>query len=369
MSNSKLLLTSILISIFLLEIASLVIYEFLPEHFNNGKRIVEIYLGKEPKIQGKIDPHPYLLYQTTKNFSGKGFLQHNSLGYRNDEFEIEKDTSVTRILALGGSTTYMYPYIPNPKNTWVGVLERKLNEQGKGKFQVINAGLSYATTAELLASYVFRHQYLKPDILIIHTGGNDITPLFYENYNAEYTHFRASGNGLKPRKLEKYFLKISAAIRLFYTIWLNTQETVYQSQPYTLDLVDRRRALERVKQNESLGFRRNLETLVKMAKNDGLKVVIFGFLQAKEENFATRKPALEGLERAYSIGLKKHYKIMEEIAQKFEIPFIIPQQELFDDSWFLDNCHLNEKGEEVKAKILFDNYFRKTELEEVQRNN
>ncbi len=353
-SNSKLLLISILISIFLLEIASLVIFEFLPEHFNNGKRIVEIYLGNEPEIQSKIEPHPYLLYQTTKNFSGKGFLQHNSLRYRNEEFEIEKDTSVTRILALGGSTTYMFPYVPNPKDTWVGQLESHLNSQVEGKFQVINAGLSYATTAELLASYIFRHQFLKPDILIIHTGGNDITPLFYENYNSEYTHFRASGSGLKPRKLEKYILSFSATIRLFYTIWLNTQETVYQSQPYTLDKIDREKALERVKQNESLGFRRNLETLVKMAQNDGVKVLLFGFLQAREENLATKKPVLKGLEKAYSIGLQKHYKIMEEISQSYEVPFIIPEQELFEDSWFLDNCHLNEEGEKVKAKILFD---------------
>lgn len=355
-SNSKLLLISILVCVLLLEVFSAIIFNSLPEYFNNGKRIVEIYLGNEPEIKSKIEPHPYLLYQTTKYFSGKGFSQHNSLRYRNEEFDFEKDSSVTRILALGGSTTYMFPYVPNPKDTWVSQLESRLNEPKKGKFQVINAGLSYATTAELLASYVFRHQFLKPDILIIHTGGNDITPLFYENYNSEYTHFRASGSGLKPRKFENFILKISATIRLFYTIWLNTQETVYQSQPYTLDLVDREKALERVKQNESLGFRRNLETLVKMAKNDGVKVLLFGFLQAREENLATNKPVLKGLEKVYSIGLKKHYKIMKEISQKYEVPFVIPKQDLFEDSWFLDNCHLNEKGEKVKAEILFE-YF------------
>jgi hypothetical protein len=37
--------------------------------------------------------------------------------------------------------------------------------------EVINAGLSSATSAELLAGYIFRHRYLKPDIVIIDVGG------------------------------------------------------------------------------------------------------------------------------------------------------------------------------------------------------
>ena len=53
---------------------------------------------------------------------------------------------------------------------------------------MVNAGLPYATSAELLAGYMFRHRYLDPDLVIIHErGGNDTSPLMYEDYNPEYT--------------------------------------------------------------------------------------------------------------------------------------------------------------------------------------
>jgi len=111
-----------------------------------------------------------------------------------------------------------------------------------------------------------------------------------------------------------------------------------------------------VKRNDSEGFRRNLDTLIKIAKGDGVKVVLFAFLQAKEEFLSRNRDDFKGIEKAWVVALDKHYQIMKELSEQYEIPFIIPDQSLFEDSWFIDNCHLNEQGEKMKANILF-NYF------------
>jgi lysophospholipase L1-like esterase len=360
--NVGLLAISIFVSLVLLELLTGYIYERLPERFNNGKRLVEIYIGNNSSILGSIEQHPYLLYQNTRNYHADGFKQNNSYGYRGKEFDLEKmDTSI-RILALGGSTTYMYPYIKNPNNTWVSQLEAILKEKISPNIETINAGLSSATTAELLSSYVFRHKYLKPDILIIHTGGNDVVPLLFENYNPEYTHYRAAGSGHKPRRFESKLLSKSNLFKLFYSIWLNWNHSVYQEQPYALSLIDRENALDMVKKNNSSGFRRNLDTLIKIAKSDNVKVVLFAFLQAREENLTRNRKDIKGLEKAAIEGLDKHYRIMKDLADKYDIPLIIPAQSLFDDSWFIDNCHLNEQGEYMKATILSNHFINSKKI-------
>lgn len=360
---------SVLVSIAVLELLSGYLFENLPNRFSNGKRLVEIYVKKPTSIPSSIEPHPYLLYQNTPNFRADGYLQHNSLGYRNKEFVPETFKSSVRILAVGGSTTHMYPYVKNPDDTWVSQLEVMLKEKINPKTVTINAGLPYATTAELLSSYVFRHKYLKPDILIIHTGGNDIAPLLFDNYNPEYTHFRAQGSGRNPRRFEPTLLSVSNFFKVIYAIWLTTNESVYQSQPFSFSLVDRHRALDMVTKNDSEGFRRNLDTLIKVAQDDGVKVVLFGFLQAREEFLSRNREDLKGIEKAFVVALEKHYNIMRDLSNKYNIPFITPDQSLFEDSWFLDNCHLNEQGEKTKAKILFDYFSREKEgyFKEIRR--
>lgn len=343
---------SIIISVAMLELLSGLLWDKLPERYNNGKGQVEIYLENNPSIQNSINSHPYLLYNLSKNFQDKGYLQHNSLGYRGAEFQFNKPESITRILAIGGSTTYMYPYIIDPEKTWVSQLEHKLNLNFNKNIEVINGGLPYATTAELLSAYVFRNKYLNPDILIIHTGGNDIAPLLFDNYDPEYTHFRSHGSGIIPRPFETTILK-SKFFRVVYAVWLNGNETVYGSQPHNFGLIDRNEAVKMINENDSEGFARNLETLVKIAKHDGIKVVLFGFIQARKSNLSRNRGDLLGLEDAFIAGLEKHYQIMDHISKKYEIPFIIPDQEMFDDSWFIDNCHLNEEGEKKKAFILY----------------
>src|SRR5690606_14357674 len=90
-----------------------------------------------------------------------------------------------------------------PADTWVARLEAKLQAQTGRSVQVINAGLNYGTSVEALAGYVFRHRFLKPDLVIYHGGGNDVMPLFFDGYNPEYTHFSESTGTARSNVQEK----------------------------------------------------------------------------------------------------------------------------------------------------------------------
>ena len=246
----------------------------------------------------------------------------------------------------------MWPYIKDPKDTWSAQLERKLQAISGKQVQVINAGLSYGTSAEAVAGYVFRHQHLQLDIIIYHGGGNDVLPLFFDEYNAEHTHFRGHGNGLTPRPAERPFLARSNIAKYLYARWLEPVATVYFTSPFWE--VSPEDALKRVTSREPEGFRRNVEYLVSQATQTGSQMILFGFLQARKENLTKNARAFAGYEEALVIGLQKSYEVMAQVARRHGIPFIIPPQEKFKDEWFQDNCHLTVEGEATKAEFLFE---------------
>ncbi|MDR4481641.1 MAG: GDSL-type esterase/lipase family protein [Nitrospira sp.] len=351
-------LASIGVSIAFLEVATGYLYE--RAGLANGKRTIDLYLDRPTEFRSSVKgaenasvtPHPYLLYTHTPNFTANGYRQTNSLGYRNEEFAVEKPGNTIRILVLGGSTTFMWPYIKNPADTWVARLEGKLQAISSRRVQVINAGINYGTSAEALAGYVFRHRFLQPDIVIYHGGGNDVLPLFFEHYNPEYTHFRSQGSGTVPRPGEKTLLARSNIGKYLYARWLEPVGSIFVTKPFWE--VDPQVALERVKRQDSEGFERNIDYLVTLSKSSGSDVVLFGFLQARKENLSKNAGAFKGFEEALVVGLEKHYDVLQKVARRHTVPFLIPDQDRFDDDWFQDNCHLTPAGEEVKAQIMFE---------------
>src|SRR6266508_379210 len=87
---------SIFLTLFLLEIGARLWLNFLatPEQYD---RYV-LFTSIKPADYAWT-PHPYLSYYPTPNYR-KGQTSHNALGYRNDEFSLDKPDGVYRIVAL-----------------------------------------------------------------------------------------------------------------------------------------------------------------------------------------------------------------------------------------------------------------------------
>jgi len=97
---------------------------------------------------------------------------YNSHGFRGDEFEKEKPDNTFRIFALGGSTTFGVGAVDN--ETWPAHLQKIMNKKITEKnIEVINFGLSGATTEsyyELIKNKIIS---LDPDLIIMYDGWND----------------------------------------------------------------------------------------------------------------------------------------------------------------------------------------------------
>jgi hypothetical protein len=81
----------------------------------------------EEDVGRTYSPHRYLGFYPTPNFA-RGLNRHNSLGFRGEEFEIEKPEGAFRIACLGGSTTY--GVLEDFRESFPYSLQQALHERG-----------------------------------------------------------------------------------------------------------------------------------------------------------------------------------------------------------------------------------------------
>ena len=138
-------------------------------------------------------PHPYLNYYPTPNYKN-GLTSHNSLGYRNNEFPLEKPDGVYRIAVLGGSSTYTIKVKDNEK-TFPSQLERLLrDEYAYPNVEVINAGVGGYNSWESLINLQFRVLDVDSDLVIVYHGVNDV----YASSPSEKHGWRVLGGMMGP---------------------------------------------------------------------------------------------------------------------------------------------------------------------------
>lgn len=120
----------------------------------------------------------------TKRINNLGLVRDNSTKVKSQE-------STYRILFLGGPSTF--GMVSRGNETYPAIIENFLNPlvdsltKGKKKnVECLNAGLRGATSADILTHYIFKYQYLDPDLIIIHGGFNDAYTYLCRTHGIEY---------------------------------------------------------------------------------------------------------------------------------------------------------------------------------------
>lgn len=353
---------SIACSLASLEYGSYIIYrDYAPQA---GKKALEGLLDERPKQAtgnfengnaiSEIEVYPYYFYRNRASSKINGKQQINSEGYRNGttEFGI-KNSKVVRILAVGGSTTFGW-LIKEYQDTWPNKLEKKLNEFFNGNVEVINAGLPGGMSSETLASYVFRDKFLSADIVIFHNGGNDVAPLFYDEYFPDYRNHRAVTGGDKLRSGEKRAIEASYFIKLLYTFWMkNAVLSKIRSEP--IQRVTKSQALKNIDRHIPLGFKRNMKTLADLVNSSGATSVFFPFHLASEEVYKFIPENMryaKAMHEAVRLALNKNKKVLKDISDERNIYYFEMDQDHIPLSDFFDHAHLKPSGETIKAEFI-----------------
>ncbi|HNI38424.1 MAG TPA: hypothetical protein PKZ68_09015, partial [Pseudomonadales bacterium] len=166
------------------------------------------YLRGEQQMQLDMNsvPQAYLLYIPAPNYvtPADNIKQNNADGYRGEAIPLQRSLDSLRILFMGGSTTYGEG-VAHPEEAFPAQVGKLLQEDvrfsGK-RIEIINAGLRFGTTAEILTHYLLKFRYYRPDLVVINPGGNDPVSYVVHEYEPDYSNWRKSAPGLSP--LKKY---------------------------------------------------------------------------------------------------------------------------------------------------------------------
>jgi len=340
---------SILLTFFLLEGMTRLWLNYMATPEQHDRYV--LFTSIDPK-DFAFTPHPYLSYYPTPNYR-KGLTSHNSLGYRNDEFTLEKPSGVYRIVALGGSSTYDVSIKDNAA-TFTAQLERLLKEDyGYQNVQVINAGVPGYNSWEILVNLEFRVLDLDPDLVIIYENTNDVHARMVEPsaYRGDDLGRRQAWQ-VPPVALWEHSALLRIVSRMMnmsrqISIDDFVSSPTYVSWPYEYRLSeDNLDPAEILKENPPIYFRRNLENMSAIAKDHDIRILLTTWAHS---------PYLKdyAAEDYYQDGFKENNDVIEEVAADQQVPIfdfaaLMPQ----DAKYWADGRHVNEEGALVKARLF-----------------
>jgi len=134
-----------------------------------------------------FEPHPYMVGMPRKGARvtiGQHTYTNNSQGYRGPEVGA-KEAGTLRVAVVGASTSYGVGV--NDNQTWPYYLDSLL---GPG-YEVLNTGVPGHTSLEHIVFAATLLPELQPDIILVHSGLNDIRCLNIEGVKADYTDYHA----------------------------------------------------------------------------------------------------------------------------------------------------------------------------------
>ena len=329
-----------LLAFVLLEILSAMLYHALASP--DEKAFVEkLREGR----RGVLAPHPYALFMPAPDFSAYGFQQHNSLGFRGPELREPK--SCPRVVCLGGSTTYGWME-KDPSKTFPAMMERFLSRPGR-EVEVVNAGVPMASSAEILATLQFRVLPIKPDMVFLHLGLNDVFAELMPGYKPDYTHDRQawSENGLDFFKGRKLFLSFNTGKLLALTALRTDGEAMAQFGFVKPEHAKWREFCvdgDASSAERYAGFRENLRSVLAVCAARRIKAVLTPTNVRTED--LDKYPALA---EAY----RRNVEIMKRLAGEYPgVSFFDSRTIGIPESCFIDMCHVKPEGAALKARAF-----------------
>ena len=302
-----------------------------------------------PDLVGRYVPDLRSDYRPNENHRSV-----NEHGFRYGGNQIKNNA--LRIMCIGGSTTWSTGVI-EPDPCYPQALEIYLTSKGYD-VEVINAGVPYHTSLDALMRLITKGVFYHPDLLLIHTGINDVGPLTSpKTYKNDYSHWRKVGysNNKIFKKLWDDFP--SSFFRLFILMYLNPSHD-YSISIQTSEIKHEILAKTVVNQNRLNGFKKYFKGIINFAKSNNITpiTILANNDQKRKGSFANQLSKKENVEYAIkrSNNAQSYLNTVMDSISSAEGVGIIPFNEFepSKNSYWKDSCHLNAEGTKEKATFI-----------------
>ncbi|NIA15305.1 MAG: hypothetical protein GWP08_14645 [Nitrospiraceae bacterium] len=282
-------------------------------------------------------------------FRAPGGLQvtrHNASGFRGDSEFPPKTDGTLRVICLGGSTTYGVSVVDNDA-TYPAALERFLNDdlrpEAWERVEVFNLGVGGYTSREILMNLKLHGLPLEPDIVLIQSGVNDVTPRFYVDFDLDYAHFRKPLQPLETGLLARTAFRSHLFLIAGWKLGLLAPITLQSRSQYPMPPA--KEALANLNRNGTEAYRRNLAEAIDLAEGAGAHVWLLTQAHLFSSAFRAPDEDMRLLDEAYRRGLVEHNEVMRDLAANPAVGLVDLERSVpLASQHFEDPIHVTEEG-------------------------
>ena len=293
-------------------------------------------------------PHHYLNYALNPDVPYCGVKQFNRLyKIRRTEDIKSRDKVKWRAVVIGGSTTFGEG-LSREENTWPYLLEASIRQRYGIDCDVINGGVGGYTLLENFIHYITILRHLKPNIVILFVGINDVSPRLFSQLKVDYSNYRKPWSSGQPVfRLPRDSLRWVYPYRYYFLnkVIIETFDTGIAA------VVSKKGPSFKVweaalKRNDSSLYQATLDGFVRFVKSEGAKLIVVPQLFR----------VVRGHDNIFMKGVVEHNDVNRKVAQKNNVLYLdgVLNPDLFVSSDFLDNCHFSKAGSRKMAKRIFD---------------
>lgn len=315
-----------------------------------------------------IVPHPYLPYvyqphAVVGNAEVASYPLHagryefrsvriNSIRFFNEDVQVQKEPGTWRAMCLGGSTTANSIWeIGNPKEySYPLCLRESLKQRFSGdRYEVLNCGMGGWTSAEILINFALHLIDLRPDVIVLYHGFNDLEASLTAPFAPDYSHSRRNfGEAYARIRLASYLPSLR-----FWKSYAFLKGKLFGLGNIRYDLLSAIRAGKADLDNPFMGLeteRRNLEHLLHLCRANEVQVILSTFAYHVYAQVEHDRRTLK-----YRDGVRMENAMLRELAERHGLPLVdiaalIPD----DDAYFVDTVHFTPLGMQFLADQFSD---------------
>ncbi|MSR76135.1 MAG: hypothetical protein EXS68_00910 [Candidatus Ryanbacteria bacterium] len=183
-------------------------------------------------------------------------------------YPFKKEFGTYRVVAMGGSTTQNFV----GGTHWPKLLEEKLSrEYPNKKIEVINIGNSGYSTAQMIILLTLDVASWQPDLIVASENINDLLASYFPNFVPDYANKYETPSFLPSPSTTSRLLGWS---RLYWVLKSRGQALSYRLDDLRGDVYHRRSYTNEPPKEGQEVFRRNWETIVRLTKARGIKIIL-----------------------------------------------------------------------------------------------
>src|SRR5205823_5034921 len=211
------------------------------------------------------------------------------------------------------------------------------------RFEVMNFGQGYWTSAHVLVNFVLNVIDFAPDYVILHIANDEHARASEAEFRGDYSHYLKVFQ--PPRIVDRYILRVSVPYRALKFYLNPNPEWMFVEAASQI----RRKVPQRAMNARELGvFRRNIETIIDVAIARQTKVVLTTMHRLTDEH-------LHHIIQFNAKGIDQENEGLGSIAADHDRLLFVDVDKLMtgkENHLFLDPVHVNDTGKRMKAEYL-----------------